>query len=117
MWVPALPENSATNSILWHIERYSHPINAAGRCLRWKNCAYLFNTLEDSGALPVEVDVSGLSTGMLIDLYPYGRNSQPSRSDAYYLIPPENRSLLDEVQAGAHPIDHWSQFNGRARAF
>ena len=29
------------------------------------------NTMEDSGALPLEFDVSDLNTGDIIDIYPY----------------------------------------------
>ncbi len=30
-----------------------------------------FNTMEDAGALPIEVDVSNLNMGDVIDVYPY----------------------------------------------
>ena len=64
---------SATNSILWHLGNDISwvPNKRSGGFVLAEILRPSFNTLEDSGALPLEMDVSALSTGMLIDLYPY----------------------------------------------
>jgi aconitate hydratase 2/2-methylisocitrate dehydratase len=109
---------SATNSILWHIGKdipFVPNKRSGGVVLGGKIAPIFFNTLEDSGALPVEVDVSGLSTGMLIDLYPYKgeiRNHHDQTLITSFRL--KTDVLLDEVQAGAHSIDHWPQFNGKS---
>ena len=65
---------SATNSVLWHMgdnipfipnKRYG------GFCLGGKIAPIFFNTMEDSGALPIECDVSKMNMGDIIDIYPY----------------------------------------------
>ena len=42
-----------------------------GLCLGGKIAPIFFNTMEDAGALPIEVDVSNLNMGAVIDVYPY----------------------------------------------
>lgn len=42
-----------------------------GLCLGGKIAPIFFNTMEDAGALPIEVDVSNLNMGDVIDVYPY----------------------------------------------
>ncbi|MDD9823232.1 MAG: bifunctional aconitate hydratase 2/2-methylisocitrate dehydratase [Gammaproteobacteria bacterium] len=65
---------SAANSVLWHT---GHDIpgipnkRAGGYCIGGQIAPIFFNTLEDSGALPVETDVSKIKMGDVIDLFPY----------------------------------------------
>ena len=65
---------SATNSILWHFgNTIPHVPNKknGGFCFGSKIAPIFFNTMEDSGAFPIEMNVSSLNTNQLIDLYPY----------------------------------------------
>ncbi|HEO9145884.1 TPA: bifunctional aconitate hydratase 2/2-methylisocitrate dehydratase [Enterobacter asburiae] len=95
---------SATNSILWHIGNdipYVPNKRNGGFVFGGKIAPIFFNTLEDSGALPVEMDVSALTTGMLIDLYPYKgeiRETESQRLVTTFTL--KTDVLLDEVRAG-----------------
>ena len=65
---------SATNSLLWHIGEEIPFIpnkKQAGICIGGKIAPIFFNTLEDSGALAFECDVSKMSLGDIIEIYPY----------------------------------------------
>ena len=44
---------------------------AGGYVLGGKIAPIFFNTMEDAGALPIEVDVTKLNMGDVIDVYPY----------------------------------------------
>ena len=65
---------SATNSILWH---FGNEINFVpnkkngGFCFGNKIAPIFFNTMEDSGAFPIEMNVENMYTGQIIDVYPY----------------------------------------------
>ena len=65
---------SATNSVLWYIGDDIDFIpnkRTGGICIGGKIAPIFFNTMEDSGALPIECDVSAFKTGDVIDIYPY----------------------------------------------
>ena len=65
---------SATNSILWFMGDDIPCVpnkRAGGICLGSKIAPIFFNTMEDAGALPIELDVSKMKTGDVIDIYPY----------------------------------------------
>ena len=65
---------SATNSILWHFgNKINHVPNKknGGFCFGNKIAPIFFNTMEDSGALPIEMNVENMYTGLIIDVYPY----------------------------------------------
>ncbi|SKC21827.1 aconitase [Kosakonia radicincitans] len=111
---------SATNSILWHIGKdipFVPNKRSGGFVFGGKIAPIFFNTLEDSGAFPIELDVSGLSTGMLIDLYPYKgeiRNHRDQTLIASFHLKTE--VLLDEVQAGGRiPLIIGRSLTARAR--
>lgn len=95
---------SATNSMLWHIGRdipYVPNKREGGVCIGGKIAPIFFNTLEDSGALPIECDVSSLSSGDVIDIYPYAgeiREHYTGKHLASFVL--KQDILLDEVQAG-----------------
>ena len=95
---------SATNSILWHLGNDMPwvPNKRSGGFVFGGNIAPIFfNTLEDSGALPLEMDVSALSTGMLIDLYPYrGEICEAHSQRPVTSFSLKTDVLLDEVRAG-----------------
>ena len=65
---------SATNSVLWHMGNdipFIPNKRSGGYCLGGKIAPIFFNTMEDAGALPIECDVSAMSMGAVIDIYPY----------------------------------------------
>lgn len=93
---------SATNSVLYH---FGEPIDgvpnkkAGGLVLGGKIAPIFYNTLEDSGALPIELDVSKLNMGDEIDVhFDNGTitNTQGEVLASFKLRP----SLVDEVRAG-----------------
>merc|ERR1719453_2582083 len=65
---------SATNSILWYMGDDIPCVpnkRAGGVCIGGKIAPIFFNTMEDAGSLPVEMDVTGMAMGDVIDIYPY----------------------------------------------
>eukprot|EP01031_Cornospumella_fuschlensis_P030658 gene30658-37046_t len=65
---------SATNSILWFFGDDIPNVpnkKAGGVCIGGKIAPIFFNTMQDSGALPLEMPVDKLSTGDVIDIFPY----------------------------------------------
>ena len=65
---------SATNSILWHMGDdipFIPNKRGGGVCIGNKIAPIFFNTMEDSGALPIECDVDGLKMNDVIDIYPH----------------------------------------------
>jgi aconitate hydratase 2/2-methylisocitrate dehydratase len=93
---------SATNSVIWHTgedipfvpnKRYG------GITLGGKIAPIFFNTQEDSGALPIEVDVSGLEMGDVVDILPYdGQILNNGAVVARFAL--RSEVLFDEVRAG-----------------
>ena len=70
-----------------------------GVCLGGKIAPIFFNTQEDSGALPIEVDVSALKMGDVVDILPYeGKIVKNGEIVAEFEL--KSQVLLDEVQAG-----------------
>ena len=65
---------SAVNSVLWHMGDdipFIPNKREGGYCFGSKIAPIFFNTLEDAGSLPIEMDVSSLNMGDVIDVYPY----------------------------------------------
>jgi len=110
---------SAINSLLWHI---GHDIpfvpnkRQGGVILGSKIAPIFFNTAEDSGALPIEVDVSKLDMGDVIHIHPYaGRitNDQGEELATFKLNP---ITMPDEVRAGGRiPLIIGRQLTDKAR--
>ncbi|HRN07990.1 MAG TPA: bifunctional aconitate hydratase 2/2-methylisocitrate dehydratase, partial [Ottowia sp.] len=70
-----------------------------GVTLGGKIAPIFFNTQEDSGALPIEVDVSKFEMGDVLDIYPYdGKIEKGGQTAATFQL--KSDVLLDEVQAG-----------------
>src|SRR5208337_5079239 len=64
---------SATNSVLWFTGEdipYVPNKRFGGVCLGSKIAPIFFNTMEDAGALPIELDVSKMDMGDVIELRP-----------------------------------------------
>ncbi|MGB5444188.1 MAG: aconitate hydratase B, partial [Psychromonas sp.] len=95
---------SATNSVLWFMGDdipYVPNKRAGGVCIGNKIAPIFFNTMEDSGALPIEMDVSGLNTGDVIDIYPHQgvvKNNATGEVIAEFTL--KTNIILDEVRAG-----------------
>ncbi|WP_440867406.1 bifunctional aconitate hydratase 2/2-methylisocitrate dehydratase [Symbiopectobacterium purcellii] len=95
---------SATNSVLWFMgDDIPHVPNkrGGGVVLGGKIAPIFFNTMEDEGALPIEVDVNELNMGDVIDIYPYKGEIRLHDSDtvlATFAL--KTDVLLDEVRAG-----------------
>ncbi|MEI7840577.1 MAG: bifunctional aconitate hydratase 2/2-methylisocitrate dehydratase [Methylococcaceae bacterium] len=95
---------SATNSVLWFMGNdIPHIPNKreGGVCIGGKIAPIFFNTMEDSGALPFECDVSQLNMGDVIDIFPY--QGEVKRHDSDEIICKfelKTDVLLDEVRAG-----------------
>ena len=95
---------SATNSLLWHIGDdipYIPNKRTGGICLGGKIAPIFFNTLEDSGTLAIECDVTKLELGDTIDIYPHeGKICSNNSGKDLTSFSLKNPTLLDEVRAG-----------------
>jgi aconitate hydratase 2/2-methylisocitrate dehydratase len=94
---------SATNSVLWHIgDDIPHVPNkrAGGFCLGGKIAPIFFNTMEDSGALPIECDIGKLKMGDKIVLLPYAGRIESAAGELLAEFELKTEVLLDEVRAG-----------------
>ncbi|WP_313101125.1 bifunctional aconitate hydratase 2/2-methylisocitrate dehydratase [Brevundimonas sp.] len=93
---------SATNSVIWATGQdipFVPNKRFGGVTLGGKIAPIFFNTQEDSGALPIEVDVTSLNMGDVIDIYPYeGKIEKDGQKIADFEL--KSQVLLDEVQAG-----------------
>ncbi len=95
---------SATNSVLWFMGNdipFIPNKREGGVCIGGKIAPIFFNTMEDSGALPFECDVSQLNMGDVIDIFPY--QGEVKRHDSDEIICKfelKTDVLLDEVRAG-----------------
>ena len=93
---------SATNSVIWATGQdipFAPNKRFGGVTLGAKIAPIFFNTQEDSGALPIEVDVSGLEMGDVIDIHPYdGTITRGGTTVATFRL--KSDVLLDEVRAG-----------------
>lgn len=95
---------SATNSVLWFMGEdipYIPNKRAGGVVLGGKIAPIFFNTMEDAGSLPIEVDVSQLNMGDVIDIYPYaGKICRHNTDELLAEFTLKTNVLLDEVRAG-----------------
>ncbi|MDO9269463.1 MAG: bifunctional aconitate hydratase 2/2-methylisocitrate dehydratase [Methylobacter sp.] len=103
---------SATNSVLWFMGNdipYIPNKREGGVCIGSKIAPIFFNTMEDSGALPFECDVTQMAMGDVIDIYPYAGEvkrhacPEPAERDNDELICKfelKTEVILDEVRAG-----------------
>ena len=95
---------SATNSLLWHIGDdipYIPNKRTGGICLGGKIAPIFFNTLEDSGTLVLECDVTNMELGDSINIYPHeGRICSSGSGKVLSSFALKNPTLLDEVRAG-----------------
>ncbi len=93
---------SAINSVLWHTgSDIPHVPNkrSGGVILGGKIAPIFFTTAEDSGALPIECDVTGLNSGDVITIRPHaGTIERDGEVVARFDLKPS--TISDEVRAG-----------------
>ena len=93
---------SATNSIIWGFGEdipFVPNKRFGGVTLGGKIAPIFFNTQEDSGALPIEVDVSKLEMGDVIEVLPYdGKIVKNGETISTFQL--KSEVLFDEVRAG-----------------
>ncbi|NAW91506.1 MULTISPECIES: bifunctional aconitate hydratase 2/2-methylisocitrate dehydratase [unclassified Vibrio] len=95
---------SATNSVLWFMGDdipFVPNKRAGGYVLGGKIAPIFFNTMEDAGALPIEVDVTKLNMGDVIDVYPFeGKVCNHDTGEVLATFKLKTDVLIDEVRAG-----------------
>ncbi len=94
---------SAINSVQWHM---GHDIphlpnkRTGGIVLGGKIAPIFFNTAEDSGALPIQCDVSKMNMGDVITIYPFAGEVTDAAGEVIARFKLEPRTLPDEIRAG-----------------
>ncbi len=94
---------SAINSVLWYMGDdipYIPNKRQGGVILGGKIAPIFFNTAEDSGALPIECDVSKLNTGDVITIKPYEGKIYDEDGNVISTFELNPNTMADEVQAG-----------------
>ena len=111
---------SATNSVLWHMGDEIPCIpnkKEGGFCFGGKIAPIFFNTLEDSGAFPIELDVSNMEMGQEIILEPHnGRVLDANTNEVITTFELKTNVILDEVRAnGRIPLIIGRQLTDKTR--
>ncbi len=94
---------SAINSVLWHMGHdipYVPNKRQGGVILGGKIAPIFFNTAEDSGALPIECDVSKLEMGDVITIKPYEGVIENEAGEVVSTFELKPSTLPDEIRAG-----------------
>lgn len=112
---------SATNSVLWFMGDdipYVPNMKGGGVCIGSKIAPIFFNTMEDSGALPIEMDVSSLNTGDVIEIQPFaGKTLNAETGEEITTFELKTPVILDEVRAGGRiPLIIGRGITSKARA-
>ena len=93
---------SATNSVLWFTGEdipFIPNKRFGGVCLGNNIAPIFYNTMEDAGALPIELDVSAMHMGDVVELRPYdGKALKDGKEIASFKV--KSDVLFDEVRAG-----------------
>jgi len=93
---------SGINSVQWHMGEDILGVpnkRTGGVVLGGIIAPIFFATAEDSGALPLELDVSQMQTGDVVDIYPYkGEAYKDGELIATFKLRPN--TITDEVRAG-----------------
>ena len=111
---------SATNSVLWHMGDDIPCIpnkKEGGFCFGGKIAPIFFNTLEDSGALPIEMDVTSMTMGQEVILEPFnGRVLDAKTNEVISEFKLKTDVILDEVRAnGRIPLIIGRQLTDKTR--
>ena len=95
---------SATNSVLWFMGDdipFVPNKRGGGVCLGGKIAPIFYNTMEDSGALPIELPVDKMNMGDVIDIFPYeGKVKRHGTDEVISEFEFKSDVILDEVRAG-----------------
>jgi aconitate hydratase 2 / 2-methylisocitrate dehydratase len=110
---------SATNSVLWWTGQdipFVPNKRFGGVCLGTKIAPIFFNTMEDAGALPIELDVNQMNMGDVIELRPYeGKALKNGQVISEFSL--KSPVILDEVRAGGRiPLIVGRGLTAKARA-
>jgi len=93
---------SATNSVLWFTGEdipFVPNKRFGGVCLGTKIAPIFYNTMEDAGALPIELDVSKMDMGDVVELRPYeGKAFKNGELISEFTV--KSEVIFDEVRAG-----------------
>ncbi|WP_438012736.1 bifunctional aconitate hydratase 2/2-methylisocitrate dehydratase [Psychrobacter raelei] len=114
---------SATNSVLWLMGDDIPNVpnkRAGGLVLGGKIAPIFYNTMEDSGALPIEnVAVDNINMGDVFDVYPYeGKITKHDSDEVLSTFKLNSNTLLDEVRAGGRiPLIVGRALTNRAREY
>ncbi len=111
---------SATNSVLWHMGDEIPCIpnkKEGGFCFGGKIAPIFFNTLEDSGAFPIEMDVTNMEMGQEIILKPFeGKVIDANSNEVITEFELKTDVILDEVRAnGRIPLIIGRQLTDKTR--
>ena len=109
---------SATNSVLWFTGEdipFVPNKRFGGVCLGTKIAPIFYNTMEDAGALPIELDVNKMEMGDVIELRPYeGKALKNGEVIAEFTV--KSEVIFDEVRAGGRiPLIIGRGLTARAR--
>jgi len=109
---------SATNSVLWFTGEdipFIPNKRFGGVCLGNKIAPIFYNTMEDAGALPIELDVAQMNMGDVVELRPYdGKALKDGKVIAEFKV--KSDVLFDEVRAGGRiPLIVGRSLTGKAR--
>ena len=109
---------SATNSVLWFTGEdipFVPNKRFGGVCLGNKIAPIFYNTMEDAGALPIELDVANMNMGDVVELRPYdGQALKDGKVISTFEV--KSEVLFDEVRAGGRiPLIIGRGLTGKAR--
>lgn len=94
---------SAINSVLWHMGNdvdYIPNKRGGGVVLGGNIAPIFFNTAQDSGALPIECDVTKLNMGDEITIYPYEGKITNTSGEVVSTFELTPTTMPDEIRAG-----------------
>ncbi|MBC7953536.1 MAG: bifunctional aconitate hydratase 2/2-methylisocitrate dehydratase, partial [Rhodospirillaceae bacterium] len=109
---------SATNSVLWFTGEdipFVPNKRFGGVCLGTKIAPIFYNTMEDAGALPIELDVNQMNMGDVVELRPYdGKALKDGKVISEFTV--KSDVIFDEVRAGGRiPLIIGRGLTARAR--
>ncbi|KAJ1452481.1 hypothetical protein M885DRAFT_619857 [Pelagophyceae sp. CCMP2097] len=113
---------SATNSVLWYMGDdvpYVPNKRGGGVCIGSSIAPIFFNTMEDAGSLPIEMDVSAMNMGDVIDVFPFDgiATKHGDKTAVLASFKLKTQVLFDEVRAGGRiPLIIGRALTAKARA-
>ncbi len=112
---------SACNSLIWHIgsDIPFIPNKKTGGVIIGNLIAPIFfNTAQDSGALPIQTDVTKFKSGMVITVFPKEGKITDESGSLITEFPIQPDTILDEFRAGGRvPLIIGKQLTSKARQY